>query len=102
MATVITPPMWIHASRCGTAILKNGGALLWSSKLQTTVATSTCEAEINSGAATVRQALWMRMLLVDLSGRMEPISVHCDNQSALVMMTEHAAGVGGRKHTVHP
>jgi hypothetical protein len=85
-------------SRSGTVILKNGGAILWSSKLQATVATSTCEAECSSGAAVVRQALWFRLLLSELNGVVEPMPVYCDNQSALTLMREHAVGIGGRKH----
>jgi hypothetical protein len=87
-------------SRSGTVILKNGGAILWSSKLQAMVATSTCETECSGGAAVVRQALWFRLLLSDLNGVVEPMPVYCDNnnQSALTLMREHAVGIGGRKH----
>jgi hypothetical protein len=73
-------------SRSGTVILKNGGAVLWNSKLQATVATSTCEAESSGGAAVAHQALWFRLLLSELNGVVEPMPVYCDNQSALTLM----------------
>jgi hypothetical protein len=44
-------------SRSGVVIVKNGGALTWGSKMQSTVATSTCDAECVSGAEAVKQAL---------------------------------------------
>jgi hypothetical protein len=85
-------------SRSGVVIVKNGGALTWRSRLQTTVALSTCEAEINSGAAAARDALWVRLLLGELDGKVQCMPLYCDNQSALAMMREYAAGTGGRKH----
>jgi hypothetical protein len=85
-------------SRSGFVVIKNGGALTWSSRLQTTVALSTCEAEINSGAAAARDALWVRLLLGELDRELRCMPLYCDNQSAIIMMREHAAGTGGRKH----
>jgi hypothetical protein len=46
-------------SRSGVIILLSGGPVIWTSKLQATVAMSTCEAEISSGAAAAREALWV-------------------------------------------
>lgn len=85
-------------SRSGSLIIMNGGALLWSSKLQTTVATSTCEAECGAAAAAVKGALWVRMLLGELHGAVVNMRVYCDNTAALVMMTQPTAGVSGKKH----
>jgi hypothetical protein len=85
-------------SRSGCIVLKKGGPLLRSSKLQTTVATSTCEAEYGAAAAAAKSALWTRMLLGELSGKVVPMKLHCDNTSTLVMMTQPAAGVSGKKH----
>jgi hypothetical protein len=49
-------------------------------------------------SAAVKNALWTRMIIGELSGHVAPMRVHCDNTSALVMMTQPAAGVGGKKH----
>jgi hypothetical protein len=38
------------------------------------------------------------LLLGELNGRVQSIPLYCDNQSAVVMMSDHAAGAGGRKH----
>jgi hypothetical protein len=62
------------------------------------VALSACEAEINSGAAAARDALWVGLLLGELDGKVQCMPLYCDNQSALVMMREYAAGIGRRKH----
>jgi hypothetical protein len=85
-------------SQSGSIAVKNGGALLWGSKLQTTVVTSTCEAECAAAAVAVRSAFWTRMLLGVLTGRVEPMVVYCDNTAALVIMTQPTAGVSGKKH----
>jgi hypothetical protein len=45
-------------------------------------------------------ALWTRMIIGELSGHVAPMRVHCDNTSALVMMTQPSAGVGGKKHII--
>jgi hypothetical protein len=76
-----------HKSTSGTVVLKNGAPLAWKSKLQTTVATSTCEAECAAAAQTVKEGLWTRKLMEEISGTVEPVKVYCDNQSALKLMT---------------
>jgi hypothetical protein len=85
-------------SQSVSIVVKNGGALLWGSKLQKTVSTPTCEAEYAASAAAAKSALWARMLLGELSGHVVPMRLHCDNSSALIMMTQPAAGVSGKKH----
>jgi hypothetical protein len=44
-------------SQSGSIVIKTGVALLWGSKLQTTVATSTCEADCATAAVAVKNAL---------------------------------------------
>jgi hypothetical protein len=85
-------------SRSGSLVMKNGGALMWSSTLQTTVATSTYEAEHIASAASAKGALWTHMLLGELSGHVVPMQLHCDNSAALIMMTQPAAGMAGKRH----
>jgi hypothetical protein len=66
--------------------LKNGGAVSWSSKLQPTVAASTCEAEFIAAAAAAKEALWLRNLLGDIRGSIKAPEVRLDNQGALKLV----------------
>ena len=47
--------------------LVNGGAVMWTSRLQKTIAVSTLEAENQAAAMVVREVLRLRQLLCDLS-----------------------------------
>jgi hypothetical protein len=64
--------------------LKNGGAISWSSRLQPTVAASTCEAEFIAAAA--KEALWLRNLLGDIKGSIKTPEIRLDNQGALKLV----------------
>jgi hypothetical protein len=65
----------------------NGGAISWSSKLQATVAVSTAEAEYMSAASAVKEALWLRKVMVDFDFDCTgPVSISCDNQAALKLL----------------
>lgn len=74
-------------SRTGFVGTLNGGAIVWNSKLQPTVAVSTCEAEYMALAAACKDALWLRKLLPDLGMALgpQPITIRCDNQGALML-----------------
>jgi hypothetical protein len=64
----------------------NGGVISWSSRLQPTVAASTTEAEYMAAAYAVKEALWLRKLMQDLSIPAETVSIYCDNQSAIALL----------------
>lgn len=86
-------------STSGCVVLMHGGPVMWKSKLQTVVAASTCEAEYIAAAAATKEVLWARKLLADLTGRVQRIRLHGDNQSALALMKQHSPGSAGRtKH----
>ena len=86
-------------STSGLAVLMHGAAVMWRSKLQTVVATSTCEAEYIAAAAAAKEVLWLSKLLTELSGSFRKLVLSVDNQSALTLMQQHHAGVSGRtKH----
>jgi hypothetical protein len=86
-------------STSGYVFLQAGSAVLWGSKLQSTVAASTCEAELIAGASAVKEALWLRKLLFDLIGSWTTVDLRMDNQSALVLLKNPAAGAQNRtKH----
>ena len=74
-------------SRTGFVGTLNGGAIVWNSKLQPTVAASTCEAEYMALAAACKEALWLRKLLPDLgiAAHHGPITIQGDNVGALMV-----------------
>jgi hypothetical protein len=74
-------------SRTGFVGILNSGAIVWNSKLQPTVAVSTCESEYMALAAACKDALWLRKLLPDLGISLgpQPITIRCDNQGALML-----------------
>ena len=86
-------------STSGYVFLKSGAAILWGSKLQATVAVSTCEAELIAGTRAIKEALWLRKLLGDMEDVYSTIPLLIDNQSALTLVKNPAAGAQTRmKH----
>jgi hypothetical protein len=56
--------MLINANRHQAMFfLLNGAAISWASKLQLTIAMSTCEAEFLAAASAAKEALWLKTLL---------------------------------------
>jgi transposase InsO family protein len=84
-------------STTGYVYLLHGGAISWSSRLQSTVAVSTVEAEYMSAAAAVKEALWLSVLLTELGVSVRPMRVHCDNQGALKLL-KHPIASQRSKH----
>jgi hypothetical protein len=86
-------------STSGFVFLHAGAAVLWGSKLQQTVAASTCEAELIAGSRAIKEALYLRKLWHDLFVTWIPIPIKMDNQSALILIKNPAAGAQNRsKH----
>ncbi|GBE87024.1 hypothetical protein SCP_1002700 [Sparassis crispa] len=70
----------------GHVFYLGGGAVAWSSKKQTTTATSSTEAEYTALAHATRQAIWLRNLLAELGfAQEEPTEIYCDNQAAIAI-----------------
>jgi len=75
-------------STSGVALLYNGGAISWQSRLQRTVAVSTMEAEYQAAALAVREALHLRQLLVVMGKCPQgPLAMRTDSTSALALLT---------------
>lgn len=72
-------------STAGMLVQFGGRAISWSSKLMKTVTTSTCEAEYTAASEAVKEILWLRELMKDLTGRELPIRLYIDNQAALTL-----------------
>lgn len=82
-------------STSGMTIVRHGAAVMWRSKLQSVVATSTCEAEYVAAAAAAKETLLLSKLLVALFGTFRKLVLCVDDQSALTLMQQHHAEVSG-------
>jgi Reverse transcriptase (RNA-dependent DNA polymerase)/gag-polypeptide of LTR copia-type len=63
------------------------GAISWSSKRQSTVALSTCEAEYLGQTQATKEAIFLRSLLQELRPEEQPSAtiIYCDNQGAIAL-----------------
>jgi hypothetical protein len=87
-------------STTGACVVLHGGVVDYSTRLQPTVAVSSCEAEYQAASAAVRMALWQRKLLpelgLDIAGDrvpaaapaqvLGPVLINCDNQGAIALL----------------
>lgn len=75
-------------SNSGVICIINGGAIVWSSRKQTNVALSTCEAEYYAVTEAAKEVLWLRTLLLDFGIKSpEPTLLYNDNQSCISIVT---------------
>jgi len=70
-------------STMGGVTMLNGGPISWFSVLGKSVATSTCEAEVNAAVAAAKDAIHIQRLLVDLGV--------CDGSKPLQLAEDNAA-----------
>ncbi|KAJ9561720.1 hypothetical protein OSB04_006880 [Centaurea solstitialis] len=82
----------------GMAFYFSGNLITWSSQKQRIVALSSCEAEFMAATSAACQALWLRNLLVDLTGwEAQCVKLCVDNKSAISLM-KNAVFHGRSKH----
>jgi hypothetical protein len=64
-----------------------GSAVSWTSIRQSTVATSTCEAEYMALAEAAKEAIWLNRMLQELGfiNKDKPTQLYCDNQGTLAL-----------------
>lgn len=92
-ATIFSDAEWAGdtsdaKSVSGAVLLLNGMVIAWASKKQTSVALSTMEAEYVAAAVAVKNAAWVKQLLVEI-GLWTPtrsVNLQVDNQSAIKSM----------------
>lgn len=82
------------------------GVVSWLSKLQTTVALSTTEAEYMAATQACKKVIWIQRLLEELRHKQLKIIVYCDSQSALHIARNLAfhskiKHIGVQYHFVH-
>lgn len=71
-------------STTGYIFLHFGGPIVWASRRQRCTALSTTEAEYVAGSETSKEAVWISRLLKEIRQEESmPISLLCDNQSAI-------------------
>ena len=76
-------------STTGYIFFISGGPVSWQSRMQTTVALSSMEAEYMADSAATKESLWLARLLEQLSMRVDlPITLYEDNKSA-IMFADH-------------
>jgi len=86
-------------STYGIVTMLNGGPVMWTSTLGKTVATSTCEAEVNAAVAAVKEAIHLKRLLVDLRVAEDfSIKVMEDNSACISQANSGLRHVRNAKH----
>ena len=87
-------------STMGCVIMLNGGPISWTSTLGKTVATSTCEAEVNAAVHAAKDALHIRRLLFDLglSPEFAPIQIAEDNSACISQAQAGLRSIRNAKH----
>ena len=74
-------------STTGYVFLMGGGAISWSSKRQSSVALSSCEAEYMAASQAGKEVVWLSNFLTELNVKItKPLEVYSDSQSALALM----------------
>lgn len=72
-------------STTGGCQLLGGRLVSWTSKKQSTVSTSTVEAEYVAAASCTAQMLWMKSQLADFGLDFPKVPIYCDNTSAIAI-----------------
>jgi len=84
-------------STTGDVFTLNGGPISWTSKRQSTVATSTAEAEYVAAAMATKEALWLPKILSELGVDGDTVPMGEDNQACLALVNNPEA-TGRSKH----
>jgi len=81
---------WAHdkndrKSFSGAVILVDNNPIAWTTKKQSTVATSSCEAEYMAASEAVKDLLHVYFLTKEITTVAQPMPLHVDNAGALYM-----------------
>jgi len=79
-------PDFPRRSVTGFVFLMNGGPVAWTSRRQPTVASSTQEAEYMAAASAVKEALWLRKLMIAFGRPVRCVEMYSDNQAAITLL----------------
>lgn len=84
-------------STTGFVFLLNGSVVSWGSRKQSSVATSTVEAEYIAAATAIKEAVWVGRMLEELGILVGCITMYCDNQGCISNLKNHLVS----KYTKH-
>jgi hypothetical protein len=90
----------MRKSTSGLLCTANESPIIWRSKLQTVVAQSTAEAEFVAASMAGKEIMWLHKLLWGLRVGPRPISLYCDNESALKLMRTECNMVCGVRASI--
>jgi len=87
-------------STMGGVVMLNGGPIAWFSVLGKTVATSTCEAEVNAAVVAAKDAVHIQRILVDLGvcDGTQPLQIAEDNAACIAQAQAGLRHVRNAKH----
>jgi hypothetical protein len=87
-------------STMGIVFMLNGGPVSWTSVLGKTVATSTCEAEVNAAVSATKDAMHFKLMLLELGMTLEdtPIKIMEDNSACIAQAEGGIHHVRNAKH----
>ena len=72
-------------STTGLVVKFNGNVICWATKKQRTVALSSTEAEYMALTEATTEALWFQTWINEVFKRTLPVTIYCDNQSAIAL-----------------
>jgi hypothetical protein len=80
-----------YKSQSGYVFTLNGGAVVWKSFKQNTVAGSTIEAEYIAASEVSKEVFWIKRFLEEIGvvlSVMNPLALYCDNSGAIAQAKE--------------
>lgn len=85
-------------SRTGYIIYLAEGPVIWQSKMQKTVALSSCEAELYALCECIKELLWLMQFLGQMNVEFDVPVLFCDNQGAIARLAENPVHHQRSKH----
>ncbi|KAH9754460.1 hypothetical protein KPL71_015451 [Citrus sinensis] len=70
-------------SLTGYLFTLGGCTVNWKATLQNVVALSTTEAEYTAAAEALKEAIWLKGMIIELGAEQDSVEVYCDSQSAI-------------------
>ena len=85
-------------STTGYVFMLNSHVISWQSRKQTSVATSSTQAEYQSLSSATKEALWLRMFLEEISFKQQDATVIQQDNQLIISLTHNPINHGRTKH----